>query len=1140
MNNDQLALFGGSDDADARHAIRTRLDETLFVEAGAGTGKTAALVDRIVALVRDDGVPLAAIAAITFTDKAAAELRDRVRRELEREARTDARCRAAIDDLDAAAICTLHAFAQRLLTDFPVEARLPPRIEVRDEIASAVAFDDRWSRNASQLLEDAEEEDTMLLALAAGVTVDQLRGLAEAFAANWDLLDRVPDPPPLPTLALPGLGLDDWIAELEAVCAERGGCIDGADRMAERLTECEAYARALRRAPEDAERIRLLRREKPSLRVGRVGRKPNWRGCDLDVLRDRILRLAERRTELLERVSDATIRRLAVTIARFTAEDAMERRAAGELEFHDLLVLARALLRDPEHGARARRRLAARYQRLLIDEFQDTDPIQVELAVLLAHCPEESSDRDAGAAPWPEISVDPGRVFFVGDPKQSIYRFRRADIATFLSARDRYARPPLLLTRNFRTVPSVLRWVNQVFGELIRPFPGSQPEYRALEPARTDPPTGPPVVLLGADAHTDDLDADTLREREAADVAAAIGTIVAQGWAVHDDEHGWRDARLGDICILLPARTSLAYLEHALDTAGIAYRAETSSLVYGSREVRDLLAALRAVDDPTDSLALVTALRSPLFGCGDDDLFDYHVEHGGRWDVTAEPPATVSPGHPVAEGIAYLKELHQQRSWSAPSELLERIVRDRRMLEVGVTTGRFRDVGRRLRFIVDQARAFTDTTAGALREYLSWAARQGAEGSRVVETVLPETDDDAVRILTIHGAKGLEFPIVIASGMTTRAQTRRGGVRVLFPPDGGVEIRLASGVQTDRFELHQPVDEQMGFHEKLRLLYVAATRARDHLVVSVHRKDRPLPPEASTWTHAELLYNSMGDLPSRDGDVAALDTASRHRLPAAASPAPPSPPPAQWLEERARAFAQGQKRRFVAATTLARRSDGAVAATPAAASDPGLAKDARDLELPPWNKGRYGTAIGRAVHAVLQTVDLATGTGVRDAAAAQAAAEGVLGHDDTIAALATAALESATVRAASTRPFWRETYVAVPAEGMTLEGYVDLVYRDDDGLVVVDYKTDAVGDDDELARRLDHYRVQGAAYAFAVATATGERVTRCVFVFCDPAGAREVTIGGAELDEAVRRVQVLLAAERDTPSPLEPAVFAEV
>ena len=194
-----------------------------------------------------------------------------------------------------------------------------------------------------------------------------------------------------------------------------------------------------------------------------------------------------------------------------------------------------------------------------------------------------------------------------------------------------------MFTRNFRTTASVLAWINHVFGELIQPFPDSQPEYRPLEATRADAPEGPAVTMLGAEPHGDDPDADSLRDREAADVVATIRTAVAERWPVRDRDD-WRPARLGDICILLPARTSLGFLERALDAAGIPYRAETSSLVYGSREVRDLLGALRAVDDPTDALALATALRSSLFGCGDDDLFTFHVEHGGRLDVDPSAP----------------------------------------------------------------------------------------------------------------------------------------------------------------------------------------------------------------------------------------------------------------------------------------------------------------------------------------------------------------------------------------------------------------------------------------------------------------------------------------------------------------------
>ncbi len=1117
-------------DVDAREAVRTRLDETLFVEAGAGTGKTDVLVDRIVALVTEAGaagpIEMRAVAAITFTEKAAAELRDRVRRRLEERAQgadpdseLRARCLAALDELDAAAICTLHAFAQRILTAFPVEAGLPPRIEVHDEVSSLLTFDARWRRTRDDLLDDPALEPAVLVLLGAGGKLEHLRRVAEFLDDNWDLLDRIGDPPPLPALEL-----DAWFAELDAAIAEGEHCRDADDNLLERLDLLGSYAQRIRDAVDDAARIELLLADKPSFKVSRCGSTKNW--PDINGVRDRIIALDTRRTTMCDRVTNAALRQVVAFLAARTAANALLRRHAGELEFHDLLVLARSVLRDPAHGRVVRRRLRARYQRLLVDEFQDTDPIQVDIATLLA-----ASDDDPATGDWNEVDVEAGRLFFVGDPKQSIYRFRRADIATFLAARERFADSPLRLTSNFRSTEVVMAWINHVFGDLIQPAEGSQPDYFPLEARRTSAPRGPGVLLLGSECHEQGLRAGELREREATGVAAAIRTAIDERWQVSDGGGGWRDAQLGDVCVLLPARTSLPFLERALESEGISYRAETSSLVYATREVRDLLMALRAIDDPSDELSLVSALRSPLFGCGDDDLFEFHVEHGGRWDVRKIPPDTLPADHPVVDALRSLRDLHHDRTWVTPSELLERVVRERHVLELGADSGKFRDVSRRIRFVVDQARSFSDAAGGSLRDYLAWATLQGTEGARVVETVLPETDDDAVRIMTIHGAKGLQFPIVVCSGTTTQAAARLGGVQVLFPATGGYEVSLSKRAHTDAFELHQAFDEQMSFHEKLRLLYVACTRARDHLVVSVHRAERATAADQSRRTLAELLHDAAAGATA--GTTEPVSAARAGLVPA---PALAPPDLDTWIAEHEAAFETGARRRFVSATALARSIDDA------AALDPGVAKEGRDLELPPWNKGRYGTAIGRAVHAVLQTVDLTTGAGLSDLAAAQAAAEGVLGFEETIAALVRSAIGSATIAAACAREYWRETYVAVPVEGLTLEGYVDLVYRDAgaaDGLVVVDYKTDAIRNEDDLAARLAHYRVQGAAYAIAVSAATGERVDRCVFVFLSPDAAREVVIGGDELADAIAGVRVLIRSVRDTPPALGPVVLAD-
>jgi ATP-dependent exoDNAse (exonuclease V) beta subunit len=311
----------------------------------------------------------------------------------------------------------------------------------------------------------------------------------------------------------------------------------------------------------------------------------------------------------------------------------------------------------------------------------------------------------------------------------------------------------------------------------------------------------------------------------------------------------------------------------------------------------------------------------------------------------------------------------------------------------------------------------------------------------------------------------------------------------------------------------------MSHDERIRLLYVACTRAQDHLVLSLHRKARAAPPDtAAKLTSAELLASALDDLLPGLPTIAAEATTAP-APPAGGRPTPPSdlPPLDDWRRHRETALATSRVPRTVAATALTPEG------RPEALVDPGLHKRPRNLDLPPWQKGRYGTAIGRAVHAVLQTVDLATGAGRAEAVAAQAAAEGVIGHEAYIDALVRAALASPSVIEASTRPHWRELYVGVPlGGGRTLEGYVDLLYRSDDGLVVVDYKTGPASPDADLDPLVERYRAQGASYALAVADATGEPVVGMVFAFLTPAGPAERLL--PDLPDAIADVRRLAAA----------------
>jgi ATP-dependent exoDNAse (exonuclease V) beta subunit len=595
-----------------------------------------------------------------------------------------------------------------------------------------------------------------------------------------------------------------------------------------------------------------------------------------------------------------------------------------------------------------------------------------------------------------------------------------------------------------------------------------------------------------------------VREAEAAEVAAAIRQAMAEEWSVCDRSPGaWRPARWSDVAVLLPARTSLRALERALERDGIPYRAETSSLVYGTGEIRDLLMVARAVEDPTDSLAVVAALRTAAFGCGDDDLYIWRQTYGGRWDHQGRFPSSAPEGDIVGQGLSWLRKLHRERLWLAPSQVLERIVRERRLMEVAFVHPRFRDLWRRLRFVVDQCRAWEEAGGTTLREYLAWVRLQSAEGARVIETVLPETDDDAVRILTIHGAKGLEFPITVLSGMTTQLTRRHGGVQVLFPPGRGWAVHLKKDLETAEFADQKPIEEQMDWHERLRLLYVAATRARDHLIVSVHRKEGA----AAESTAAGLFYKFGWD-PARVSEVGAAQPAEEAGGTLAARPGaeaahPDLPSIEEWEEERSAAFVAASRPVAVSATRLAEEAARALELETLA----GVQKDPRDIDLPPWQKGRYGSAIGRAAHGVLQTVDLASGAGLAPACAAQAAAEGALGSEGVIEAFCRSALASAVVQEAAGLPHWREVYVGIPYGDGVLEGYIDLLYRSAHGLVVVDYKTDRWRGEADLQGKVDRYRVQLQAYGRAVTEAAGEAVVALVLLFLNTGGgARAVTI----------------------------------
>ena len=523
------ALALPCDEAD-RVKIRSQFDASQFVEAGAGTGKTTALVARILELVTSGAATIDQVAAITFTDAAAAELRDRVYESLEQAStgadgpECRARARAALDEIDGAAICTLHGFAQRILAAHPFEAGLPPTFEVLDEGRSAVAFDERWEGFVDQLLDDPGLADGLRRLLVCGVRLDHLRTVTGLCNDNWDLLATAE--PGAPTLG--PVDPSAILALLDAAQDEATTCTSDDDKLLLHIEGLAGFRAALRAATPRLEVLELLV-DPPRLTSAR-GQKGNWPRAVAEVRA--LLASAEdaRQTLVAAVVSDA-LAGLLPALKRFTVASAHDRRREGRLEFHDLLVWAVELIRT---DAGVRVALHHQYQRLLIDEFQDTDPIQAEMAFRIAN---GSGQPGAGEVPWNELPVEPGRLFFVGDPKQAIYRFRRADIGLFLEVRNHHQADLVALTANFRSVPGIIDWINTVFGHLFDDgVEGVQPGYQPLDAERFLPfdrtEGSPPVILLGGpmDAHA----IDEVRAEESAEIAATIRRIREEKWPVGD------------------------------------------------------------------------------------------------------------------------------------------------------------------------------------------------------------------------------------------------------------------------------------------------------------------------------------------------------------------------------------------------------------------------------------------------------------------------------------------------------------------------------------------------------------------------------------------------------------------------------
>lgn len=1116
--SDQLA------DGSARATVETDLDTTLIVEAGAGTGKTEALVRRVIALIASGKAAIDQIAAITFTTAAAAELRTRVRNKIEEclDPRMSAdlagrlglskkmvteNLEAGLAGVDGATIVTIHSFARSILTGFPLQAGLPPGFQVADEIEASINFGERWSAFLDELFDSSDTLPVLRAALLLGLSTENLRRLAASFHENWDRLAEIEVP-----RALPQVDPGRLIASLDRLVEMSERCEDESDLLYERIIAVIPIRDDLKAARgDDLVDLIVLEQSRNTVSAAGKGRASSWGGA---ASKAEVVAVFEEAKNLLAEILDplrqAVLATLVALTNKFTLDGVRHRRVEGRLEFHDLLVHTRNLLRG---NLDVRTQLRNQYTHILVDEFQDTDPLQAEICALLA----TPAEAIAIGTKWYELPADDGRVFFVGDPKQSIYRFRRADIATYIRAKKSFGGGPksVNLTVNFRSHNSIINWVNEVFTRIMTAGEG-QPDYVALDPSRTgEHPDGDSRVFVTGEPT--DLPAHERRHLEAKSVAAAISKIRDEQWTVDtrdssepDGVGQGRSFAYKDIAILVRGRTSIDSLEAALEAAGIPYRVEARSLILDSQEVRDLLSVLAAVADPSDDIAVVAALKSAAFGCSDKDLIDYYMSSGRKHNAWHPSSTTLEESSPIEPVIAALRSLNDFREtlwWRGPTGLIEHIVTSTRLLHKATWARSYRESWRRIRYVTDQCRAFVAAGGGGVNEFLDWIRRQAAEQGSSGETLLADPDEDAVRITTIHASKGLQYPIVIVAGIGNQ-KGRGESPSAIWGADGSAEFSLGRkdlNLRTPGYQAFKEIESEMERLEAIRLLYVALTRAEDHLIVSLHHKPGSPPSGAQViWEAVESAGLSHRRL---DEEYEPSRSIATEISPANLTPPKPDSPKAQ----AARAAGEAWRLKRQEKISLARHTP-IVAATAVAGLMPGLPELAgsspdsptEDLTTP-QRRGRAGTAIGRAVHAVLEVIDLQTPRGLSELCREQAAVEHVSDSAAEIEELVTSVLKSPSVRdATGSLGYWREVFVgSMLSSSLGIEGYIDLLYRTESGLVIVDYKTDRARTDPEIDERMEKYKYQGAAYAIAAGRATGEEISEVVFVFARPKGAIE-------------------------------------
>jgi ATP-dependent helicase/nuclease subunit A len=815
-------------DVEARQRAATEFATTFLVEAGAGTGKTTVLLSRLLAVLRSGRSRVDRLAAITFSEKAAAEIRIRLRTELELalagpltdEERTN--LRNACWQLERAQITTVHAFCAALLRERPVEARVDPQFSTLSQFEAQLVQTSVWREWLTQAMDHSPT--VLKQALRVGLSFAHIETLRDFVLEHRDCLSLLPAPAPSSVAELQA-HLPQLLARLRE---QKSACRTAADRAFAHIQRLEMLV------PKNAEAAlweQFVRYEPREIVAGAaIGSKTNWRpATTLEEVRTLFRQIAEvyseARADWLHNLSLDLVQWLEGYIQAYSDK----KREQSQLDFTDLLLLTRDLLKtNPE----VRRYFQRRFDCLLVDEFQDTDPLQAEIVFFLA-------EQEPRATQWLDVTLRPGKLFLVGDPQQSIYRFRRADLEVYSQVRTAIARQGevLILADNFRTRAPVLGWMNETFAPAFAETASDQPTYQPLAATRRESTgrdliTVPiPAALLPARATRDDL-----RRAEARTIAAMLKQAVTYGsLAVWGDKA--KDYR--DVAVLFRTYHAMEAYEEAFANAGVPYRIVGGRRYTSRHEIEDLRVLLLAIERPTDPSLLVAVLRSSMFGFSDEELAQF-VSEGGRFDALhAKVPATVPSADRFVAAFATVRRLYTDAAELSPAALLHKLYSSTHLIPLFAVRPHGAQRVANLLKLIDIAQALAPRGVQTLAAFNRFLAQQEVAGEEE-EAVLTEDDDNAVRLLTIHKAKGLEFPVVILADMADRpSRGRVGKTGIVERLSGTLELRIGPQTltcTTRGWQKAESREQEREVAEEWRLRYVAAARVRDHLLIPLWPK----------------------------------------------------------------------------------------------------------------------------------------------------------------------------------------------------------------------------------------------------------------------------------------------------------------